>query len=302
MAVSCNNSNATDHEDCVHDNDDDDDAVMPLAPFSKVSHNTVQKPGAFKTMSLLLQYNARLKCSCFQPTANASAARDLLMCARSRSPPTFSLFLTCNSTERPFVLDDAVWGFSLETLQNHVSSASFIGCLHASIDLVFVNTMSSSKNPHKSLMRLGTWEALLTHFIFVINTNLSGQLEVAPGRISYRLPIFNKGGSEYTLVLFICEDTEACCCKGDNANRCSVRWDLVCSIAQRQWHEQKHGQSSLRQSTSSLSQFSSVLYAASWSDDALVDACVLLLDERSPIVAFLSLAHTFIAMGVPKAA
>lgn len=243
------------------------------------------RPSALRSFRLLLHYNCFLHCGCFHKLDD-SEARDLLLFARSRGKPTFDICGNCSNVTGPFVLDDAVWGFSLETLKTHVMCASFMDCLRESIDLVFVNAISLPMHPHQDLRRLGTWEALLTHFVFVINTNLSGQLEVTSNRISYCLPIFNKGGNEHTLELFIHEDTEACCPWGNHGSKGqSVRWDLICTITRRQRPKQNLG---------------SVLYAASWSNDQIVDACMLLMDEQNPIVAFLSLAYTFLSMGTPN--
>ena len=210
----------------------------------------------------------------------------------------------------PFVVDDVVWGFSLETLRHHVQSTSLMERLRSSIDLVFINASSRVKDNTMGhivdrdigidLRRLSSWESVLTHFVFLINTDLSGNLQVMNNRITYHLPLFNKGGKTYILEIFIHEDIEISCCDCGNGSSNdsigSVRWDLVCSITQ-----QHNVQScEAKQSKQSKQPLSSVLYAGSWADDTLVDACVVLEDERSPLVAFVALAHVFLAAGVPK--
>lgn len=243
--------------------------------------------------------------------SDAAAARDLLLCARSRSRPTLFLCGNSHMTE-PFVVDDVVWGFSRETLRHHVQSTSLMERLRTSIDLVFINASSCVKNNNNNmghivdrdigidLRRLSLWESVLTHFVFLINTDLSGNLQVMKNRITYHLPLFNKGGKTYILEIFIHEDTEIPCCDcgngSSNDSTGSVRWDLVCSITQR--HSVQSCEA--RQCKQSKQPLSSVLYAGSWTDDVLVDACVVLEDERNPLVAFIALAHVFLAAGVPK--
>lgn len=253
---------------------------------------------------------------------SAAAARDLLACARARSRPTLSLCggYYYNHVPEPFVVDDAVWGFSLETLQAHVNSASLIARLRASIDLVFINASSGSNSSGGvnaaavDLRRLSSWESALTHFVFLINTDLSGNLQVTSNRLTYHLPLFNKGGSAYSLDIFIHEDTEPSCCdcggggddsddnyEGSNSSSSSVRWDLVCAITQ-SGNNSRSSRSSRSSSTTSNNALSSVLYASSWADEAIVDACVALEDERNPLVAFIGLAHVFLAAGAPRGA
>ena len=230
--------------------------------------------------------------------ANAKDASDLLACARARDSPTLSLCggggvnrcCAHGHVAQPFVLNDAVWGFSLEILQSHINSASIMERLCVSIDLVFVEFINASSGGGggsarggrgtMDLRRLSSWVSVLTHFTFLVNTDLSGHLEVTDNRVSYRLPLFNKGGSAYTLEIFIHEEAELSCCD-------SVQWDLVCAITQQ------------LNTSKSAHPLSSVLYASSWGDGALVDACVVIGDERNPLLAFIALAHVFKATGMP---
>lgn len=236
--------------------------------------------------------------------ADVAAARDLLLCARSRDRPTLRMCAN-NKVADPFVIDDVVWGFSLETLRTHIQSTSLMGRLRYSIDLVFINASSGTAEGNTNacgdrlgtdhcvdLRRLSSWQSVLTHFVFLINVDLSGSLQVTENRIAYQLPLFNKGGKRYTFEIFIHEETGISCCdcgNGDSVvgSSSSVTWDLVCSITQ--------------QAKSCVGQpLSSVLYAASWTDRTIVDACVVLEDERNPLVAFIALAHVFLAAGVPR--
>ena len=289
-----------------------DNEAMPLSACQNQDSDNTQPSGgdncALRMVCAVVRYNCcqfmhqtmalwrKLQCCLHCETlpmpppvlGSAALAQDLLTCARLRGRPTLTLCgsgfcCVCHGSHvpKPFVLDDAVWGFSLKTLQSHIKTASFVSRMRSSIDMIFVDTTSSP--PARTgcdIRRLQVWETVLTHFVFIINTDLSGQLEVSPHRVAYRLPLFNKSANEYTMEVFLHEESHGCC--GD----CSVRWDLVCTVTQR-----RHP-----------SNLSSVLYAASWEDDALVDACTMLGDERNPLVAFVALAHIFISAGAPSRA
>ena len=249
---------------------------------------------SFRDKWLLLLY--RLSTT---TTMDAEAARDLLECAKARQ----SLALVAPSrVAEPFVLDEPAWGFSPSVLKSHVGSTSFVDALRASIDLLFINNVTNNNNNNNKkkradLRRLSTWEPILTHFAFLVNADLAGVLEVHQGRVEYRLPLFycqrhhGGGGSShhhhkrregssgsYCLNLFIQEHHLENC-----GLPASVRWDLVCAV--------RHPPPS---------PLSSVLYASTWTDSAIVDACVAMQDERSPLVAFVALAHLFLSAGVPN--
>ena len=180
------------------------------------------------------------------------------------------------------MIDDAVWGFSHDVLRNHIASASFGERLRSSIDLVFIRSQNGEGT---NLWSLGSWQPLLTHFVFLINVDLAGCLEVTKHRVVYRLPLFNKGGRQHTLEIFIHEDS-------DRLSGCrsgGVRWDMVCRICQ----------ASASGSKQRHQDFSSVLYAASWSGSAIVNSCAVSQDENNPIVAFICLAYVFLAVGEP---
>lgn len=214
---------------------------------------------------LLLIYKVR-SCAALKDEATT---RKILDYARARG----KLTIASGTVDDPYILDDAVWGFSADTLKQHIASAAFIDRLIASIDILF---MSYCSGQTEDIRLLSTWEAILTHFIFLINSDVSGNIEVQQHRVSYRLPLFNKGGKPYTLEIFIHEFHERCSCS-------QVKWDLVAMIRQ-----------------SPTSPLCSVLYASTWSGDALLNACVALKDERNPLVAFVSLAHVFLSAGEPK--
>ena len=248
---------------------------------------------SFRDKWLLLLYRLSATTT---TTMDAEAARDLLECAKARQ----SLALVAPSrVAEPFVLDEPAWGFSPSVLKSHVASTSFVDTLRASIDLLFINNVVTNNNNQKKkradLRRLSTWEPILTHFAFLVNADLAGVLEVHQGRVEYRLPLFycqrhhgsggsggshrrREGSGSYCLDLFIQEHHLENC-----GLPASVRWDLVCAV--------RHPPPS---------PLSSVLYASTWTDSAIVDACVAMQDERSPLVAFVALAHLFLSAGVPN--
>tara|TARA_B100001094_G_scaffold248519_1_gene245575 strand:- start:1380 stop:2273 length:894 start_codon:yes stop_codon:yes gene_type:complete len=242
---------------------------------------------SFRDKWLLLLYRLSATTT---TTMDAEAARDLLECAKARQ----SLALVAPSrVAEPFVLDEPAWGFSPSVLKSHVASTSFVDALRASIDLLFINNINNNKKKRADLRRLSTWEPILTHFAFLVNADLAGVLEVHQGRVEYRLPLFycqrHRGGSSsshkrregsgsYCLDLFIQEHHLENC-----GLPASVRWDLVCAV--------RHPPPS---------PLSSVLYASTWTDSAIVDACVARQDESSPLVAFVALAHLFLSAGVPN--